>query len=620
MDSQPPLGQIIRRLFLSYQAHSFVAIAPLAYLTALISGFDRDQAWTATIYLLPPMTLILGLLWPYWLINRTVRQAFQQRSTDKPGDRISRILKVPRQIELGLVAVSTLGIGIYVGGPTIHYGLSAWLIPWATFVAALLLLLLMVQVRMVYEQILRPYVIEDFHKAPNVTLSGNGFFWPRQRTYLPYAFGLFVVCTLAITATILSRGGYGAYMQLREQVIQKPGANVLALIDGTAHAFAKDVALPLVLLGGYLLTSAALAAFGIARNQSLAAKEVQSSMESLAAGEPRLPQWLSTDEIGDLALATAETFEKLKSFSLSLGDSAISLGKSAEQLGYSTTRQAEVLSVQAAALQETQVTAQEIKQTSLLASQKAEGVLQQVERADRISRNGEEVLQRSLSGLQEIGDQVGEMAKRIKSLDERTRQIANITTTVKDLADQSNMLALNAAIEAVRSGEHGKGFGVVAREIRALADQSIQATNNVREILQDIGSAIGTTVAITEKGSEKVGVSLVQIREFGESIRELSAIVRENAASVRQITAAVSQQNSGIGQIFEAVSSLTKMMDQTMLQLRTSDDALGVVRNVAEQVTNFIGAYGWKGMSGRSTDTGPAPSKTGASSSTPASS
>jgi methyl-accepting chemotaxis protein len=185
------------------------------------------------------------------------------------------------------------------------------------------------------------------------------------------------------------------------------------------------------------------------------------------------------------------------------------------------------------------------------------------------------------------------MASRIKSLDERARQIANITTTVKDLADQSNMLALNAAIEAVRSGEHGKGFGVVAREIRSLADQSIKATNHVREILQDISEAISTTVSITEKGSEKVESSVAQVRAFGDNIRQLSGIVRDNASSVRQISAAVQQQNMGIGQIFQAVNDLTKMMDQTMTSLQTTDSAASTLLEVATKVSGFVDRYDW---------------------------
>ena len=215
-------------------------------------------------------------------------------------------------------------------------------------------------------------------------------------------------------------------------------------------------------------------------------------------------------------------------------------------------------------------------------------MLKQAERADQLSRAGETVTEQSLSGLTDIRDQVKDMASRIRELDERARQIANITVTVKDIADQSNMLALNAAIEAVRSGEHGKGFGVVAREIRTLADQSIKATNHVRDILQTIGEAIRAAVSMSDRGVEKVDRSLEQVRASGDTIRQLSAIVRDNAAAVRQIAAAVNQQNAGIGQIFTAVGDLTKMMDRSMDQLRATETATDSLRSESLRVTDFV--------------------------------
>src|SRR5439155_3161597 len=169
-------------------------------------------------------------------------------------------------------------------------------------------------------------------------------------------------------------------------------------------------------------------------------------------------------------------------------------------LATAADQQTEIISRQAAALQETQVTAQEIKQTSQQTAVRAEEVLQAALRADEVSRSGESAINGSLDGMRHILQQVGEISGRIGELNERTQQIARITDTVKDLADQSNMLALNAAIEAVRSGEHGKGFAVVAREIRSLADQSIQATQRVREILLDISRSIDEVVSISAAG------------------------------------------------------------------------------------------------------------------------
>src|SRR5204863_3969142 len=159
---------------------------------------------------------------------------------------------------------------------------------------------------------------------------------------------------------------------------------------------------------------------------------------------------------------------------------------------------------------ETQATAQEIKQTSQLAAQKAESVLKVAEHADSVGRSGETAIEHSLGGLTDIRAQFQEVARCIRELNERTIQIGGITQTVKDLADQSNMLALNAAIEAVRSGEHGKGFAVVAREIRSLADQSIQATNRAREILEDISGSIRGSVAMTARSSQKIEGGLAQ--------------------------------------------------------------------------------------------------------------
>jgi methyl-accepting chemotaxis protein len=299
----------------------------------------------------------------------------------------------------------------------------------------------------------------------------------------------------------------------------------------------------------------------------------------------------SRDEIGQLALTFSQMVDKLKEIPTNLRESTQLLTQSVASLSQSATDQSSTMSRQAVALQETQVTVQEIKQTSLLAAQKAETVLRVAERAEEIGRQGESAIEQSLGGLTEIRSQVDEIANKISQLAERTRQIGLITETVKDLADQSNMLALNAAIEAVRSGEHGKGFAVVAREIRSLADQSIQATNRVREILDDIAAAIRTAVSITERGAQKMEGGLVQIKSSGESLRELSNIVRENSAAVRQIAAAVSQQNAGVTQIFTAVNDLNTLMSDTVKRLEATTKSVDVLNDVSQKVTQVVQSF-----------------------------
>jgi methyl-accepting chemotaxis protein len=297
------------------------------------------------------------------------------------------------------------------------------------------------------------------------------------------------------------------------------------------------------------------------------------------------------DEVGELAKAFAQMQDKLKEVLREMQESVQMLTNAGGELNMSTDEQSQTITRQATALQETQVTAQEIKQTSLLAAQKAEAVLQLTEKADAVSSQGETAIESSLSGLTDIRSQVDEIAQRISALVERTEQIGGITQTVKDLADQSNMLALNAAIEAVRSGEHGKGFAVVAREIRSLADQSIQATSRVREILGDIGAAIRSAVVITEHGSQKIDVGLLQVRSTGENLRALSNIVKDNSSAVRQIAAAVSQQNAGISQIFGAVTDQTRMMDETMRRLESTTKAATTLKDISQRVSDVVSRF-----------------------------
>lgn len=312
----------------------------------------------------------------------------------------------------------------------------------------------------------------------------------------------------------------------------------------------------------------------------------------LARGE--LPEKIevdnSSDEPGMLlrAINSMLQFLDLRNIIITVQQSSGLLTEAVSNLEKSTDEQSQAVGSQATALQQTQVTSQEIKQMSVIAAQKADAVLQYAERAETISRAGEESVRESLGALTQIRTQVEEIAQQIAKLNERTNQISAITDTVKDFADQSNMLALNAAIEAVRSGEHGKGFAVVAREIRSLADQSIQATNRVREILQDISGAIRSAVAITESGAERIESGLIQMNASGEKIKDLASIVSQNSASVRQIAAAVSQQNAGITQIFTAVTDQNRMMEETVKRIDYAKQAALSVRHVSEKVAEVV--------------------------------
>ncbi|HEX8818806.1 MAG TPA: methyl-accepting chemotaxis protein [Archangium sp.] len=595
----PETSRLIRRLFFQHQFFTMFGSPSLVYLLAIILGYNAEEARVLVGYVTIPVLMpFLGAIIPYFSLRRVVNRAYSNLPGDPPEGRLVRILEIPGNIEVTMAVMNVVGVAIILGVSVLKFNKGMGTALWALVNYSLLVLLLHTLERRAFEDTLRPYALEESKRVPNIMLRRSGFLWPRQAWLMPYTSGLFVACTLATAVSILGFKGQDAYAALIDQINHAPvgttPAQFVQMARDTVGQLAGSLVLPVSLVGGYLVIAASLTAWLMARAQMRGSKSVQESLEGLAQGKPRLPEWVSTDEIGDMAAAATRVFAQLRSFSLALKDSAYSLQHSAERLGLSTRKQTEMLSVQASALQETHVTAEEIKNTSLVASQKAGNILQQADRANTITRSSELAVQQGLAGIEEIGSQVREMAKSIKSLEERARQVARVTSMVKDLADQSNMLALNAAIEAVRSGESGKGFGVVAKEIRSLADQSVHATNNIRTILQDIGSAITTATLLAAKGSQRVEASLNQVREFNEQVQQLSAIVGDTASSVRQITAAVTQQDAGISQITQAVHQLTGVMEQTMGQMRSSEEAISVVRGVAERVSDLVSSYGWK--------------------------
>jgi methyl-accepting chemotaxis protein len=193
--------------------------------------------------------------------------------------------------------------------------------------------------------------------------------------------------------------------------------------------------------------------------------------------------------------------------------------------------------------------------------------------------------------MDEMKEQSSQTAERINALQRRMGQVRAIADTVKDLADQSNMLALNAAIEAVRSGEHGKGFALVAREIRRLADQSIQATDQVREILESVASELNEAVEVAGRGARRMEGEMAEVRKSGRSLSSLADLVRTTAGSVGQIATAVTQQDEGIGHIFGAVTRQSEMMERTQVQLGEVRASLDQLKALSASLTDMVGQY-----------------------------
>jgi hypothetical protein len=267
------------------------------------------------------------------------------------------------------------------------------------------------------------------------------------------------------------------------------------------------------------------------------------------------------------------------------------LGTSATEILTTVTEVSTGATETATAVSETTVTIEEIRQTSLMATQKAQSVLESTHRASEAAANGKEAVQQTVEGMNRINDQMKMISDRVSKLTDQTRLIGEITTAVNDIADQSNLLAVNAAIEAARAGEQGRGFGVVAQEIRSLAEQSKKATAQVKEILNEIQKGMNLTVAATEQGSKVVDSGSLLAYKSGEMIDFLSDTVNEAAQAVIQISASSQQQMAGMDQIVPAMENIKQASEQNVIGTRQTQAAAHNLNELGHNLREVLVKY-----------------------------
>ncbi|MBI5446921.1 MAG: PAS domain-containing methyl-accepting chemotaxis protein, partial [Deltaproteobacteria bacterium] len=241
---------------------------------------------------------------------------------------------------------------------------------------------------------------------------------------------------------------------------------------------------------------------------------------------------------------------------LEIQDSVSILTEATAQILTTTTEVAAGASETATAVSETTSTVEEVKQTAHAAHEKAKNVSEGAQRAVGVAQAGRTSVEESVAGMNRIHGQMESIAESIVRLSEQSQTIGEITASVNDLAEQSTMLAVNAAIEAAKAGDQGKGFAVVAQEVKSLAEQSKQATAQVRGILNEIQKATNAAVLATEQGSRAVDEGVRQSKKAGDAILEMGASIEESARAALQIAASSQQQLLGMDQVARAMENV----------------------------------------------------------------
>lgn len=296
----------------------------------------------------------------------------------------------------------------------------------------------------------------------------------------------------------------------------------------------------------------------------------------------------SRDLLGN---AFARMIDNLQRLTGELSEGVNVLAASASEISTSTAQLVTNASETATAVAETTTTAEEVKQTAQLASQKARGVSDSAQRSAQIAQTGKKSAEAMGDGMVRIRDQMNAIAESMIRLSEQTHTIGQIMATVEDLAAQSNLLAVNAAIEAAKAGEQGKGFSVVAQEVRSLAEQSKQAAVHVRTILTEIQKATNSAVMATEQGTKAVEGGVDQARQTGEAIAALSGSVSESAQAATQIAASSQQQLVGIDQVASAMDSIKDATTQNVENAKMLESAATKLSELGQTLKQLVGRF-----------------------------
>ena len=244
----------------------------------------------------------------------------------------------------------------------------------------------------------------------------------------------------------------------------------------------------------------------------------------------------------------------------------------------------------AASTNETTVTVEEVKQTAILASEKASDVAENVEGAQRTMEGGLAQVEGTITGIERMRESMEVVFETINRLSERALAAGDVIAAVNDLAEQSNLLSVNASIEAAKAGEYGKGFTVVAQEVKNLAEQSKQAVSQVRSILSEIQKASETAVRAAEQGRDSVEAGRRQSVEAGEVIQSLAAGAADVSQSAVQISASSRQQLAGMEQISQAIASINEAGNQSIAGTRQVEQEVKHLQDLALSLRRLVQA------------------------------
>ena len=314
-------------------------------------------------------------------------------------------------------------------------------------------------------------------------------------------------------------------------------------------------------------------------------------VSQIARGDLTLRGKVTNDALGNVVDSVnymldnfGRVIERVRNAAVDVSSSANEILISSEEMAGGASQQDQEITNTSSAVEELTVSMKQVSNNAEASAEAARRALDAAEQGNRSVRD-------TLDGMQRIRSSVQATAKKIKSLGDRSLEISEIVNVINDITEQTNLLALNAAIEAARAGEAGRGFAVVADEVRKLAEHSRTATKDIAALIKAIQAETNEAVVVMEEGTKEVEVGARLADQAGKALEAISSVVRQSAELVQEISLASKQQvrgTEGVANAMQIISSITRQTSQgTRQTARTVEQMVKLSEQLNEALSQF---------------------------------